>query len=209
MRNLILSFVVLVTLAAMATRVVGVGAAPGKNLLANSSFEDRSGPRKDYPEEPWGYGPLDTISRSPFAHWGFSGYMDGGDYDVKLGEGHTGQLCARLVCRKKARATICSEIIKVKPGTKLRFRAFFKAIDARGKCNVMFEGDPGEGWAKIDLPRKETYDWTEVTGVVTVKPPMGERKVDADGNTRIIVFIYTRAYGELWMDDISLTAVEE
>ncbi len=209
MRSFLLSLLGMAALAAVSTSAFADEEGGGKNLLTNPSFENRSGLRKDYPEEPWGYGLLDTISRSPYAHWGFSGYMDGGDYDVKLGEGHTGRLCARLVCRKKARATICSEIIEVKPGTKLRFRGFFKAIDARGNCNVLFEGDPGEGWAKIDLPREETYDWTEVTGVVSVEPPTGKQEVDADGNTRIIVFIYTRAYGELWMDDITLTPVEE
>jgi len=210
MRNFLLAAILVFATGIVASHVFSAGAITvPTNLVKNSSLETRSGPRKDYPEEPWGYGPLDTLARSPFANWGFSGYFDGGDYDIKLGKGHTGKQCARLVCRKKARAAICTDMIKVKPGTKLRFRGFFKAIDARGKCFVEFEGDPGEGWARMKLPKKDNYDWTEVTGVVTVKGPKGKRKVDADGNTRIILFIYTKAYGELWIDDVTLTPVED
>jgi len=64
-------------------------AAPpaGTNLIQNSSFEERSGDPKD--GEPWGKGFLDGVARSPFAHWGYSGFWDGGDYDIKLGKGHT------------------------------------------------------------------------------------------------------------------------
>ena len=35
--------------------------------VQNASFEVRSGPPKPYPAEPWGYGHLDTLARSPFA----------------------------------------------------------------------------------------------------------------------------------------------
>ena len=91
----------------------------------------------------------------------------------------------------------------------MRFHAFFKAIGAHGPCFVNFEGDPGDGWARINLPRQADYDWTEVTGVVTVKPPSRGRDVDQDGNVRIYVFIYTKAFGELWIDDVTLTPVLE
>ena len=57
------------------------------------------------------------------------------------------------------------------------------------------------------MPDKADYDWTEVTGEVTVKGPGRRRKVDKDGNVRIYVFVYTKAYGELWIDDITLTPV--
>ena len=177
------------------------------NLIRNPSFEIRSGPRKPYPEEPWGYGYFDTVARSPWAHWGYSGFFDGGDYDIKLGKGHTGKLCARLVCRRRGRGGICTDEIRVKPGTKLRFRGFFKAVGAHGPCFVNFEGDPGDGWARVDLPRKDDYDWREVTGLVTVKPPRRGRKPDDEGRVRIIVFIYTKAFGELWIDDVSLRPV--
>ncbi len=207
MRHVLLAVTIVLAVGLAASHVFSAGAPAPGNLISNSSLEKRSGPRRDYPQEPWGYGLLDTLARSPFADWGFSGYFDGGDYDIKLGKGHTGKHSARLVCRKKARAGICTDIIRVKPGTKLRFRGFFRAIDAKGKCFVNFEGDPGEGWARIDLPKADNYDWTEVTGVVTVKPPRGKRKADADGNVRIVVFIYTKAYGELWIDDVSLTPV--
>ncbi len=180
-----------------------------KNLIQNSSFEVRSGPRKPYPVEPWGYGHLDTLARSPFANWGYSGYFDGGIYDIKLGKGHTGKQAVRLVCRKKGRGGICTQEIRVKAESKLRFRGFFKAIGAKGECSVNFEGDPGDGWASIALPRKADYDWTEVTGVVTVKKLRGRRKPDENGNVGIHVFIYTKAYGELWIDDVTLTPVEE
>ncbi|HUW57700.1 MAG TPA: hypothetical protein VMZ92_13760 [Planctomycetota bacterium] len=183
--------------------------ASAGNLVKNPSFEDRSGPRKPYPAEPWGYGDLDGVARSPFAHWGYSGFWDGGDYDVKLGRGRTGKLCARLVCRKRGRGGVCTDEIRVTPGTRLRFRGFFKGVDAKGNCAVNFEGDPGDGWAQIPLPDKADYDWTEVTGEVTVKPPSGKRKPGDDGKVRIHVFIYTRAYGELWIDDVTLTVVGE
>ena len=97
----------------------------------------------------------------------------------------------------------------MKAESKLRFRGFFKAIGAKGECSVNFEGDPGDGWASIALPRKADYDWTEVTGVVTVKKLRGRRKPDENGNVGIHVFIYTKAYGELWIDDVTLTPVEE
>jgi len=177
------------------------------DLLANSSFETRSGPRRYYPAEPWGYGHLDGVARSPFAGWGYSGFWDGGDYDVKLGKGRTGKLCARLVCRKRGRGGICTPEVRAAPGTRLRFRGHFKAQGARGPCWVNFEGDPGDGWARIDLPRRADYDWMEVTGEVTVKPPRGKRRPGPDGKVRVHVFIYTTAYGELWIDDVTLTRV--
>ena len=186
----------------------GAQETPAGNLVKNPSFEVRSGPRKPYPAEPWGYGHLDTLARSPWAHWGYSGFFSG-DYDVKLGKGHTGKQCARLVCRKRGRAGICTDEIRVTPGTKLRFRGFFKAVGANGACYANFEGDPGDGWARINLPTKADYDWTEVTGEVTVKPPRGKRKPGPDGKVRIYLFIYTTAYGELWIDDVTLTVVGE
>ncbi len=170
-------------------------------MLQNSSFEERSGPEK--PGEPWGKGDLDGISRSPFAHWGYSGFWDNGDYDIKLGGGRTGKLCARLVCREKGRGGICSEALRVPPGTKLQFRGWFKAIGAKGGGQVNFEGDPGDGWASIDLPARSDYDWREVAGTVTVPRPKNLRGDDV----KIYVFIYTRGYGELWIDDVTLTPV--
>jgi len=189
---------------------VSVSGADGQtagNLILNPSFEERSGPRKPYPEEPWGYGYLDTLSRSPFAAWGYSGFFDGGDYDIKLGEGHTGPLSARLVCRQRGRGGLCTGEIRVKPGEQLCFRGFFKAIGAHGPCFVNFEGDPGDGWARIDLPSSADHDWTEVREDVTVPPARRGQDVAPDGTVRILVFIYTKAFGELWVDDVTLTPV--
>ncbi len=193
--------------AALCAAAAGAEQVPEGNLIRNPSFEVRSGPRRPYPEEPWGYGYLDTLARSPWAHWGYSGFFDGGDYDIKLGEGHSGKLSARLVCRRRGRGGICTDQILVRPGTTLRFRGFFKAIGAHGPCFVNFEGDPGDGWARIDLPRQPDYDWTEVTAEVTVKGPRRGVQPDAHGNVRIYVFIYTKAFGELWIDDVTLTPV--
>jgi hypothetical protein len=187
--------------------VFGADGGTQGNLIANSSFEVRSGPRKAYPEEPWGYGYLDTLARSPFADWGYSGFFDGGDYDIKLGDGHSGKLSARLVCRKRGRGGVCTGEIRAKPGEQLQFRGYFKAIGAHGSCFVNFEGDPGDGWERIELPRQADYDWTKVTGVVTVKPPRRGRELGPDGKVRIHVFIYTKAFGELWIDDVTLTPV--
>jgi hypothetical protein len=198
---------VVATVLVAGSTVIGADGEPQANLIANPSFEVRSGPRKTYPEEPWGYGYLDTLARSPFADWGYSGFFEGGDYDIKLGEGHSGKLSARLVCRKRGRGGICTAEIRVKPGEQLRFRGYFKAVHAHGPCFVNFEGDPGDGWARIELPRQADYDWTEVTGLVTVKPPRRGRELDPDGKVRIHVFIYTKAFGELWIDDVNLTPV--
>jgi len=180
-------------------------AAPpaGTNLIQNSSFEERSGDPKD--GEPWGKGFLDGVARSPFAHWGYSGFWDGGDYDIKLGQGRTGKLCARLVCREKGRGGISTDAIRVPAGTRLQFRGWFKAIGAsRGTCRVNFEGEPGDGWASIPLPSKSGYDWTEVTGTVTVPTP---KKMSGD-KVEIYVFVYIQTYGELWVDDVSLAPAE-
>jgi hypothetical protein len=177
--------------------------SPTRNLLLNSSFEERSGPAKD--GEPWGKGYLDGVARSPFAHWGYSGFWDGGDYDIKLGQGHTGKLCARLVCREKGRGGIASEHVRVAAGSKLQFQGFFKAIGASaGSCRINFEGDPGDGFASIALPVKPDYDWTEVSGTITVPVPKNKKTGDA---VDVLVFIYTHTYGELWIDDLSLTPV--
>ncbi len=191
----------------LCTAVSAADKAPDGNLIRNSSFEVRSGPRKPYPEEPWGYAHLDTLARSPFAHWAYSGFFNGGDYDIKLGKGHTEKLSVRLVCRRRGRGAICTDEIRVKPGTKLQFHGFFRGIGANGPCYVNFEGDPGDGWARIDLPKKVDYDWTEVTGVVTVGPPQRGREVDEQGNVRIFLFIYTKAFGELWIDDVTLVPI--
>jgi hypothetical protein len=175
---------------------------PVGNLLKNSSFEERSDPAKE--SDPWGKGFLDGTTRSPFAHWGYSGFWDDGDYDIKLGPGRTGKLCARLVCREKGRGGICTEAIRVPVGTKLQFKGWFKAIGAKGGiCQVNFEGEPGDGWASIDLPARGDYDWTEVSGTVTVPRP---KKMNGD-QVEIYVFIYIRSYGELWVDAVTLTPV--
>ena len=177
---------------------------PVGNLVRNSSFEERSGPRND--GERWGWRYLDGVSRSPFANWGYGGFWDGGDYDIKLGKAHAGKLCARLVCREKGRGGICTEAMYAAPGTKLQFRGYFRAIGARGgACWVNFEGEPGDGWARIGLPEKADYDWQEVTGVVTVPTP----KKMAGDKAEIHLFIYTQAYGELWIDDVTLTPVAQ
>jgi len=184
------------------------GDGPAGNLIGNPSFETRSGARKPHPAEPWGYGHLDGLSRSPFARWGYSGFWDGGDYDIKLGAGRTGgKLSARLVCRARGRGGICTDAIRVKVGATLEFRGWFKRAEARGRCWVNFEGDPGDGWAAIPIPDPGHAEWAEVRGQVTVKPPRGKQRPAPDGTVAIHVFIYTSAYGELWIDDVTLTPV--
>ncbi len=97
-------------------------------------------------------------------------------------------------------------MIRLPVGTKLQFKGWFKAIGAKaGTCQVNFEGDPGDGWAGIDLPARSDYDWTEVAGAVTVPKPKNLRGDQVD----ICVFIYIRTYGELSIDDVTLTPVKE
>ncbi|MGA2064445.1 MAG: hypothetical protein ABSG86_05730 [Thermoguttaceae bacterium] len=199
-----LALAVLGTCAALRGQRVALAGAPAGNLVENPSFEERSGPDKK--GGPWGRGYPDGIARSPFAHWGYNGFWDNGDYDIKLGQGRTGRLCARLVCREKGRGGICTEAIRVPVGTKLQFKGWFKAIGAKGgACQVNFEGDPGEGWASIDLPSGSDYGWTEVAAAVTVPKP----KNTTGGKVDIYLFIYMRTYGELWIDDVTLTPVAE
>jgi hypothetical protein len=182
----------------------GAESAPGTNLLRNPSFEERSGPARD--GEPWGKGYLDGVARSPFAHWGYSGFWEGGDYDIKLGAGYSGKLCARLVCRQKGRGGIGSAPVRAAAGSKLQFRGFFKAIGGLGgTCRVNFEGEPGDGFASIALPAKPDYDWTEVTGTITVPVPKGKKAGDT---VEVLVFIYLQTYGELWIDDLTLMPVQ-
>ncbi len=174
------------------------------NLVKNPSFEERSGPEKE--GEQWGATFWDGVSRSPFAGWGYSGFWQGGDYDIKLGKGHTGKLCVRLVCRVKGRSGIGSDTMRVLPGTKLRFKGYFKAVGAKGGVSfVNFEGDPGDGWEHFNLPEKTDYDWTEVTYTVTV--PEKTKVTKPDGMVDICIFIYMQTFGELWIDDITLTPV--
>ena len=174
------------------------------NLLLNPSFEDRSGPVR--PGEPWGQGYLDGLARSPFAHWGYSGFWDGGDYDIKLGQGRTGKLCARLVCREKGRGGLGSEVVRVAAGSKLQFAGWFKALGASGgTCRVNFEGEPGDGFASLPLPATPDYDWTEVTGTISVPAPRGKQAGD---QVQVLVFIYIQTYGELWIDDLLLRPTE-
>lgn len=188
----------------LAAVVHGQPAAAAENLLANPSFEQRSGSPRD--DEPWGRGYYDGVARSPFAHWGYSGFWDGGDYDLKLGAGHTGKLCARLVCREKGRGGVGSATVKVAAGSKLAFRGWFKAIGAcSGSCRVNFEGEPGDGFASLALPARPDYEWTEVSGTVTIAVPKGKRTGEP---VDVLVFVYIQTYGELWLDDLSLTAVD-
>ncbi len=48
-------------------------------------------------------------------------------------------------------------------------------------------------------------------GICTIgcSPLVNKNRADAEGNVRIHIFIYTKAFGELWIDDITLTPVDE
>ena len=138
---------------ALAFAAVGAASPPAGNLLSNSSFEQRSG--AEQPDEPWGRGALDGVARSPFAHWGYSGFWDGGNYDIKLGPGRTGRLCARLVCREKGRGGISTEALRVAPGTKLQFKGWFKTMGARRHLPGELRGRPRRRLGQHPAPRQE------------------------------------------------------
>jgi hypothetical protein len=70
---------------------------------------------------------------------------------------------------------------------------------------VNFEGEPGDGFASISLPAKPDYDWTEAAATITVPVPKDKRAGDM---VDVLVFIYIQTYGELWIDDVTLTPVE-
>jgi hypothetical protein len=121
----------------------------------------------------------------------------------QAGHGHTGKLCARLVCRQKGRGGIGSEAIGVAAGSKLHFKGWFKALGASGgTCRVNFEGEPGDGFASVPLRQEPDYDWTEVASTIAVPVPKGKKAGDV---VEVLVFIYIQTYGELWIDDVSLT----
>ena len=61
--------------------------------------------------------------------------------------------------------------------------------------------------ARAGLGSRRSCDELIRSGVVTVKPPRRGQELGPDGKVRIFVFIYTKAFGELWIDDVTLVPI--
>ena len=178
--------------------------ARGDNLIRNGGFEQARGtdpPTALRPETRGFYG---GAKASPFEGWLFGGGWEGGRYTVHAsGEAHTGRRSCEIRCVKKGRGGIASSPFKLRPGTILKVSFWIKARGAEGgRIFLNYEGTPGDGWDQMDL-KGGSYDWTRVTKRCVV-PVRHER---ADGQT-IMIFLYSKARGSIWIDDVSVETVD-
>ncbi len=183
---------------------LAAGAGAGEGLVPNGGFE-----------EPAGADPREQIARdirklyggakpTPFAGWFFGGGWENGRYTVHASsEAHSGKRSCEIRCRKKGRGGIASMPFKLRPGTIVKVEFWLKARDAEGgQVLLNFEGTPGDGWNRLRIPGG-TYDWRKVTRRCVV--PV--RHSRADGQT-LLIFIYSKTGGSIWIDDVSVTTVD-
>jgi len=178
--------------------------AGAENLIVNGGFErpaETDFLAKLTPADRAFYG---GAKASPFEGWRFGGGWEGGQYTADVSdEAHSGKRSCEIRCRKKGRGGIASSPFKLRPGTILKVSFWIKAAGAEaGRVFLNFEGTPGDGWDKLDLPGG-TYDWRQVTKRCVV-PVRHER---ADGQT-LMIFIYSKAAGSVWIDDVRVEAVD-
>jgi hypothetical protein len=178
--------------------------ASAENLIRNGGFERRDGPdpRAELPPDARAF--YAGAGPSPFDGWLFGGGWDGGKYSVHASQqAHGGRHSCEIRCQKKGRGGIASSPFKLRPGTVLKVSFWIKASNAAGgRIFLNFEGTPGDGWDRMDLPAG-TYDWTKVTRRCVV-PARHER---ADGQM-LMIFIYSKAAGSIWIDDVSVETVD-
>ncbi len=177
--------------------------AGGGNLIVNGGFEQfrKTDLLAKLPAEVRRF--YGGAKQSPLEGWLFGGGWEGGRYTVHVSDqAHTGRRCCEIRCEKKGRGGIASSPFKLRPGTILKVTLWIKARDAAGRVFLNYEGTPGDGWAGLDLKRG-TYDWTKVTKRCVV--PV--RHARADGQT-LMVFLYTKAGGTIWVDDVSVETVD-
>jgi hypothetical protein len=140
---------------------------------------------------------------SPFQSWAFGGRWDHGDYSVAVSDdAHTGKHSCQITCRKKGRGGIACAPMTLKAGTIVQVSLWVKAKDAiGGRVFLNFEGTPGDGWTSKDLATG-TYDWTRFRKRAVV--PGGKN----GGEQTIVVFLYSKCEGSIWVDDFSVEIVD-
>ena len=187
--------------------VIACLAAPlgaGENLIRNGSFEElrKTGFADSLPADAKSF--YDGTSDSPFENWAFGGGWEGGRYTVHAStEAHTGKQSCEIRCEKQGRGGVAAWPFKLKPGSIVKVTFWVKTKDATGGRLVLnFEGTPGDGWDRMDVPGG-TYDWTAFTRRCVV--PV--RQSRADGQT-IALFLYTKVGGTVWIDDVSAEEVD-
>jgi hypothetical protein len=178
--------------------------ARGDDLIVNGGFEQLSEADllASLPAETQSlFGGAKACS---FEGWLFGGGWEGGRYTVHVSDqAHSGQYSCEIRCEEKGRGGIASRPFRLRPGTILKVSFWIKARDAEGgRIFLNHEGTPGDGWSKMDLPGG-TYDWTKVTHRCVV--PV--RHEQADGQT-LTIFIYSKARGSIWIDDVSVETVD-
>ncbi len=174
------------------------------NLIANGGLEQAaSKPFRDgltELERSFYPGMTDT----PVAGWVFGGRWDGGQYTVHLSDqAHRGRHSIEIRCARKGRGGIASTPFKAMPGTILKVSFWIKALGASGgNVRLNYEGTPGDGWDGLNIPGG-TYDWKQITKRCVVPA----RRVRADGQT-LVVFIYSKTTGSIWIDDMVVERVD-
>ena len=182
--------------------ICAAGSAQETNLAANGGFEELR--KSDFlPSLPAAVREFYAgAADSPFEKWAFGGKWDGGDYAVRASDdAHTGKHSCQITCRTRGRGGIACAPMKFLPGTILKVSFWMKAKDAGGRMKLNFEGSPGDGWAGQEL-RAGTFDWTKFTKRVIVS---GGK---AGGEQTIVIFLYTLAEGDVWIDDFSVETVD-
>ena len=141
---------------------------------------------------------------APAAGWIFGGGWDRGRYTAHLSdEAHSGKHSIEIRCGKRGRGGIASTPFKLFPGTILKVSFWMKAKGAGGGTVVLnYEGTPGDGWNR-KIIRGGTFDWRKITKRCVV--PV--RHSRADGQT-LMVFIYSKTAGSIWIDDMSVETVD-
>ena len=144
------------------------------------------------------------LSDSPASGWAFGGRWEGGKYEVRLSrEAHRGKHSVEIHCLKKGRGGIASRPFTLTPGTILKVSFWLKARGAAGGVvRLNFEGTPGDGWEGMDIPGGD-YGWKKITKrcVVPVRHsgPEGQR---------LVIFIYSKTMGSIWIDDVEAETVD-
>ena len=179
-------------------------AGAGENLISNGGFEDPAGAaaRTAWSDLESSFYP--GMQDAPAAGWRFGGGWDGGRYTVHLSnQSHSGRHALEIRCEKQGRGGVASTPFQLQLGTILQVSFWLKAQDAGGGAiRLNYEGTPGDGWDGLDIPGG-TFDWQRVTKRCVV--PV--RHTQAEGQT-LVLFIYSKTGGSIWIDDVSAEAVD-
>ncbi len=179
-------------------------ATAGENLIANGGFEQpaEGSFRAGLSELENSFYP--GMKDAPAAAWAFGGRWDGGRYTAHLSsDAHSGNHSIEIRCEQKGRGGIASGPLELLPGTIVKVSFWIKAANARGGDILLnFEGTPGDGWDRLHIAGG-TFPWKKVTKRCVV-PARGSRE---NGQT-LVIFIYSRATGSIWIDDVSVETVD-